>query len=84
MGENSILRIDGDCRGAIIACEEGSVNVTQQNDREDHILSDDDNFLINRKGRVIAWALSDVSIKIVLPVINRYNVIERLRSFIAL
>jgi hypothetical protein len=84
IGENSILRIDGDSRGALIACEKGTVSVTQQNDSEDHILAGDDKFIIDKRGRIIAWALSDASIEIVLPVIDRCTIVERLRRFISL
>ena len=57
MDEDSLLRIDCDRRGAKISCAKGAVCVTQHNDVMDHILSDDETLLINRKGRVIAWAL---------------------------
>ncbi len=83
MGEDSVVRIDGDFRGAVISCEEGTVNVTQQNDIEDHVLSEEDEFLIERKGRVIAWALSDASLEIVLPAADRCCKLERLRRLIA-
>jgi len=84
IGENSILKIDGDCRRTLISCEKGTVSVTQQNDSEDHILSGDDRFLVNRKGRVLTWALSDASIAIVFPDTDKYDLMERLRRLISL
>jgi hypothetical protein len=82
MGENSILKIDGDRRGTLISCEKGTVSLTRQNDSEDHMLSNG-SFLINKRGRVIAWALSEASLEIVLQETNRYGVIQRLRKLIA-
>ncbi|MBI5057771.1 MAG: hypothetical protein HZB61_14255 [Nitrospirae bacterium] len=81
VGENSVLKIDGDSRRTLISCEKGTVSVTQQNDGEDHILCSDQSFLISKKGRVITWALSEASIAISSPDANKQGLIERLRRF---
>jgi len=82
LSEDSLLKMDGDYRGTRIACVKGTVCVTLQNDHKDHILSDDESFLINRKGRVITWALSVATIDIVFPDTDRYCLIERLRRLV--
>jgi hypothetical protein len=84
MDEHSLLRIDGDRRGTIISCVKGAVCVTQQNDIKDHILSDDESFLINRKGRVIAWAVSATTIEIVFPETDRHCMMGQLMRLIAI
>ncbi|MBI5099543.1 MAG: hypothetical protein HZB30_09935 [Nitrospirae bacterium] len=84
IGENSVLKIDGDRRRTLISCEKGTVSVTQQNDGKDHILSGDDIFIIDKKGRVLAWAFSDASIAISFSDTNKYGLIERLRRLIFL
>ncbi|MBI4698207.1 MAG: DUF2917 domain-containing protein [Nitrospirae bacterium] len=84
VGENSVLKIDGDSRRTSISCEKGTISVTRQNDAEDHILSGNQSFVISKKGRVITWALSDASIAISLPDANKHGLMEKLRRFITL
>jgi len=67
-----------------MTCTKGTVCVTQQNDVMDHLLSDNGSFLIDRKVRVIIWALSASAIEIDFPKAGKYCLIGQLRRFISL
>lgn len=56
---NGVLSLrPGGC-GLVLRCMSGLMVVTQKGDREDHELHPGDEFRTDRRGLVVAWALSD-------------------------
>lgn len=62
MPDGSMLLIDGDGRGTVVMCAEGTACLTQPSDPEDHILRSGESFIIDRKGLVAVTALADTQV----------------------
>lgn len=60
----SVHHLDGDARGTEIACLQGILWVTQQDDGQDYILNSGDRMVISRRGRVVIEAISDAILRI--------------------
>jgi hypothetical protein len=50
--------------GTVIFCKKGIVWVTQSNDVEDHVLYPGDEFVSDRRGKVIVQAMRDSAVRI--------------------
>jgi hypothetical protein len=50
--------------GLTLRCSAGTVLVTQSGDAIDHVLVAGDAFRTTRRGRVVAWALSDATLEV--------------------
>lgn len=50
------VRLEGDTRGAVVACLEGVLWITQEGDGADHLLEAGDEFAIDRAGLVVIEA----------------------------
>lgn len=80
MREDSLFKINGDCKGLRISCVEGVLWITQVNDFHDHILISGEKFVINRKGLVIVSAFTDAYV-ILKTVSSHLNWVKDLASF---
>jgi uncharacterized protein (AIM24 family) len=70
MRDGSILLIDGDSRGTVVICAEGTACLTQPCDPEDHILCSGETFIIDKKGLVAVTALTNTRINISMGMSN--------------
>lgn len=64
LAKNGGFKIEGDCRGILIRCEEGILWITQTGDPNDHFLAPQQEFIISRKGTVIVEARRDACIAV--------------------
>lgn len=60
--KNGGFKIEGDCRGILIRCEEGILWLTQTGDPNDCFLGPQQEFIIRRKGTVMVEARRDACI----------------------
>ncbi len=58
------FRIEADCRGIVIRCEEGILWITQTGDPDDHFLEPQQEFIISRKGTVMVEARRDACVAV--------------------
>ena len=56
---NTARSLHPTARGLELRCVSGLVVVTQEGDRDDHVLYPGDEFRTSRRGRVVAWAMLD-------------------------
>ncbi len=47
------LVLSGDARGVVVICEQGALWLTQERDERDHILAAGEQFVVDRRGRVV-------------------------------
>ncbi|MGB9640011.1 MAG: DUF2917 domain-containing protein [Anaerolineales bacterium] len=79
----AVHHLDGDARGTEIACLQGILWVTQQDDGQDYILKSGDSLVVSHRGRVVIEAISDAILRITpdkyLPAdrIKRNSIISR-------
>lgn len=79
----SVHHLDGDARGTEIACQQGILWVTQQDDGNDYILNSGDSLVVSRRGRVVIEAISDAILHITpakyLPadIVKRSSIISK-------
>jgi hypothetical protein len=59
MRRDTARRLRPGMRGLMLRCASGLLVVTQTGDRFDHVLRPGDVFRTGKRGRVVAWALSD-------------------------
>jgi len=64
MLKDSLLRIEGDCRGVRVSSSEGNIWITQENDSEDHVVTEGKTFILDRSGLAIVYSLSDAKLDI--------------------
>lgn len=62
--KNGAFKIEGDCRGILIRCEQGILWLTQTGDPNDRFLGPQQEFLVCRKGTVIVEARRDACIRV--------------------
>ena len=62
MEASSLTRIEGDNRGSVIVCLNGSCWITQEGDLEDHFIDSAECFTIDQRGLVIVQALQETEI----------------------
>ena len=55
--------INGDRRGDVISCQEGTLWITQQDDMRDYILDKGQDFWVTRPGTILVQALQDAQFK---------------------
>ncbi len=63
-----IVCIDGDARNLSIACQAGTLWITQTGDMNDYIIASGADFKINRKGKIAVTALDDARVHFTTPV----------------
>ncbi len=51
-------------RGGVVHVHRGTVLVTQQGDREDHVLEPGDEIPLRRRGRAVAWAFTPATVSL--------------------
>ncbi len=73
MVEESMLKIEGDGRGISIKCAEGVISLTQPDDSIDHVLHPGETFMLDRKGLVIVYALTNTRLEMILQSACRYG-----------
>lgn len=64
MLKDSLLRIEGDCRGVRVSSCEGNLWITQENDAKDHVVTAGEAFTLDRIGLSVVYALSDAKLDI--------------------
>ena len=62
LNEGEAWSVEAPHRGLIVRCERGSVWVTAEGDRDDHILAVGDTFTTSTRGRVAVLALSAAAV----------------------
>jgi hypothetical protein len=60
----TVRHLDGDRRGTEIACLQGILWVTQENDAQDYILHSGDSFVVTQRGRVVIEVISDAILRL--------------------
>ncbi len=65
MTGNETRRIGARCCSCI-RCESGTVLLTQEGDRQDHILQGGDEFRPRADGMLVIWAFSDASLTLII------------------
>ena len=63
LSKDKMWSIEGDRRGDVISCTNGTLWVTQEGDPRDYILEQGRNFWVTRSGTVIVQALNDSKFK---------------------
>lgn len=58
LDRDATVRLDSDGRGIQVRADRGTVLVTREGDREDHVLEPGDTLLVTGRGLVVAWALA--------------------------
>ena len=64
LGANGVLGLHPGACGLTLRCLSGIVVVTQRGDREDHVLRPGEAFVTERRGLVVAWALTGCEIAV--------------------
>ena len=68
---DATLRLRPPAGGLVLAALSGTLVVTQQGDRDDHVLTPGATLRVARRGLVVAWALSDASLSVTAPCPSR-------------
>lgn len=58
LARDATVRLEAGGRGIQLRADRGTVLVTREGDREDHVLEAGETLLVTGKGLVVAWALS--------------------------
>ncbi len=64
LDENESMVLPHRSRENVVHVHRGTVLVTQQGDREDHVLEPGDELPLRRRGRTVAWAFTPASISV--------------------
>ncbi len=64
LAQNATLRLPRGRFGTVVRVDEGSAVVTQEGDREDHVLVAGDELLLPAGGLAVAWALTRAAISV--------------------
>ncbi len=67
LDENDAVVIPCGRRGSVVRVHRGTVLVTQQGDREDHVLEPGDELPLRRRGRAVAWAFTAATLSLRPP-----------------
>ncbi len=62
LDEDQALALPRGRAGTAVHVHRGRVLVTQEGDREDHVLEPGDQLVLRRRGRAVAWAFTDATI----------------------
>jgi hypothetical protein len=63
LAKHKMWCIEGDRRGDVISCVNGSLWITQENDLKDYIVETGRNFWVTKPGTVVVQALDDSRFK---------------------
>jgi hypothetical protein len=58
LGRDQTVRLQQGARGILVRADRGTVLLTREGDREDHVLEPGESLLVSGPGLVIAWALA--------------------------
>ncbi|BDV41099.1 hypothetical protein GURASL_00220 [Geotalea uraniireducens] len=64
LDRDETVRLEGDARGAIIACLAGVLWITQEGDATDHLVEAGGQFTVERQGLVLVEARRDAQLAI--------------------
>jgi hypothetical protein len=64
LAENATLRLPLSRFATVVYAERGTVLVTQERDREDHVLEKGDILVLPAGRQVVAWALTDATVSV--------------------
>jgi two-component system, NtrC family, sensor histidine kinase HydH len=64
LDENEAMALPRGRIGTVVRVHRGTVLVTQEGDREDHVLEPGDELMLRRRGRPVAWAFTDATISL--------------------
>ncbi len=64
LDENEVMALPHGRAGSVVRVHGGTVLVTQEGDREDHVLEPGDELRLRRRGRAVAWAFTDATISL--------------------
>ncbi len=64
LDDNDAMVIPRNRRGSVVRVHRGTVLVTQQGDREDHVLEPGDELPLRRRGRAVAWAFTAATLSL--------------------
>lgn len=63
LAKHKLWSIEGDRRGDVIGCVNGSLWITQQGDLKDYVVESGKSFWVTRPGTVVVQALEDAQFK---------------------
>ncbi len=63
LSRHQLWKLDGDRRGDVISCSNGSLWITQEGDLKDHVVESGEMFWVTRPGTVVVQALKDAQFK---------------------
>ncbi len=64
LDENEVISLPRSGNATVVRVDRGTVLVTQEGDREDHVLEAGDELALRRRGRAVAWAFTGATLSL--------------------